>query len=58
MSDYYESEIEPIIGTEFTNNKKTIRKIKMKCNKCGCIDYRLSCPNCGYAMFKYKNIFK
>jgi ssDNA-binding Zn-finger/Zn-ribbon topoisomerase 1 len=59
MSDYYESEIEPIIGMDFDNLKKKskIKKVKMKCNKCGCIDYTLRCPKCGYGMVKYHNPF-
>ena len=59
MSDYYESEIEPIIGIDFDNDKKKskVNKTKMKCNKCGHIDYLLRCPNCGYGMFNYSNPF-
>jgi ribosomal protein L37E len=55
MSDYYESEIEPIIGMDFDNGKKKIKKSKMKCNQCGHIDYLLKCTKCGNAMFKYRS---
>ena len=59
MSDYYESEIEPIIGMDFDNDKKKskVKKTKMKCKKCGHIDYLFQCPKCGYGMFKYRSPF-
>jgi DNA-directed RNA polymerase subunit RPC12/RpoP len=59
MSDYYEAEIEPIIGMYLDNGKKKskIKKTKMKCNHCGHIDYILQCPKCGHGMFKYHSNF-
>ena len=58
MSNYFESEIEPIIGMDFDSKKqKKVRKIKMKCSSCGHIDYLLTCPKCSGGMYKYKNPF-
>ncbi len=56
-SDYFESEILPIIGMETNVKKVKVKKVKMKCNSCGYIDYLLTCPKCGHAMFKYKYSF-
>jgi rubrerythrin len=56
MSNYYESEVEPIIGNGFYEKPvKKIKKVKYQCNCCGYIDYLLNCPKCGGGMFKYKN---
>lgn len=60
MSDYYESEIEPIWGNEeIKNNQKTYKPVKMQCNNLDCrkIGYTLTCRECGAAMFKYRNPF-
>jgi len=37
-------------------SKKKIRKVKMKCGKCGHIDYTLRCTECDSAMYPYKNV--
>jgi hypothetical protein len=54
MANYYESEVLPMTGTETNVKKAKVKKTKMKCT-CGHIDYRLTCPKCGGAMFKYVN---